>query len=324
MKTRYTSIDSMLRRIARIASPLLLCALPLACVAGDESELLEDELLGEATQALGGWYTWARGTTTDLTGASIGGFIPSACFLSGVAGNLGEGVLVAPGVLSTARVDEVGFNTWNIWAHGGATVNSSGVRVFKNNPVLAATTCFSGTVVAGGVWESKRFLPLATPSAPVKIADIDPNHLRQCFLSGVSGSEQTWANPDGFARVHEVTATNSSHPTAGWYVESNLFHFGSHFVQEGSVKVEAGCIDFPANTGFVQDEDESFEGFTTHRDTDFLRTGIRACALTEIGGMFHSNDWDDGVMLEPPTTSLSGTWKVKLTNGKRAKWVCVK
>src|SRR6187551_3071765 len=100
MKTRYTSIDSMVHRIARMASPLLLCALPLACIAGDESELLEDEALGEATLALGGWAEYGWGTTTDTAGIGFLPFASSACFLRGVTGNLGEGLLVAPGVLS--------------------------------------------------------------------------------------------------------------------------------------------------------------------------------------------------------------------------------
>ncbi|WP_159396735.1 hypothetical protein [Sorangium cellulosum] len=86
------------------------------------------------------------------------------------------------------------------------------------------------------------------------------------------------------------------------------------------MQIDAGCIDFPTGTTFISGETVSFAGFTTNEDID-TRPGIKACALTGIEGAFNQNSFTDGAMIEPPAT-INGTWKITVTNGKKARWAC--
>ncbi|WP_437971035.1 hypothetical protein WMF04_17875 [Sorangium sp. So ce260] len=317
---------SMFRRLAHAVSPLLLCALPLACVAGQEGELDEEMAVEEATQALSGFATYGWGTGTDLVGL----YIPvdgEFCVLNSVTGNLGKGDTLAPGVPSTARVDAhpTALGTYVLWGHGGATLNSSMARVWANNGVFAGATCFPGIGSGDTAWVS-NVTGSMSPTFPVKVANLDPNHRRQCFLSGVSGTEFTWNNAAGFARVVEVLVPDFKHPTSGWYIESNLHHWNDVFdnpygrVHDGQVRVGASCIDFPAGSEIISGTTPSNSGFETYIDIDW-RSGTKGCALTGITGKYRGG-WYDGVKIEPPAT-LTGTWKIRVNDGRSASWACV-
>ncbi|WP_434041016.1 MULTISPECIES: hypothetical protein [Sorangium] len=330
MTTIHILTHSMFRRLAHAVSPLLLCALPVGCIAGEEGALdegaLGEEAVGEATQALSSWVWAGWGTTTDLVGLTFA-VSGQHCVLRGVTGHLGRGDTFPPGVPSTAVVDQspTAFSNYLLQGHGGATLNNSMARVWANNPVFAGAVCLPGTPSGGGSWLSHP-TTLSTPRPPAKVANLDPNHRRQCFLSGVSGTEFTWDNATDFARVVEVLVPDTLHPTAGWYIESNISHLSNinnwnGRVVEGLVQIDASCIDFASDAEIVQDSETSTIGFTTHIDIDW-RTGVKACGLTGISGKFNSNDWDDGVMIEFPDTT-NGTWKIKLNDGRSASWACV-
>lgn len=321
MKSGHTPFTSILRRLACVASPLVVCTLPLACVAGEETDL-EEGMLGEATQALSGWYWYWSGTTRDLTGLPVSGLSTpdDPCALSGVAGNLSEGTATSPGLLSTARVGFNGLFT-SLYAHGGATVNGSGARVWVDNPVKGAVTCFhGGTLVATATWTSTTGSGGSAPNPPVKIAGLHASNLRQCFLSGVTGSKTTWDGfPGNFVRVQKVTAPNASFPTAGWYIVSDMFHGWS---ADTLIEIEAECIDFPPGTVFTSGEEISFAGFTTIVDIA-TEPGTKACALTGLEGAFNQNSWTDGAVIEAPWNPPDVTWTLTVTNGKKARWACV-
>ncbi|KYF63954.1 hypothetical protein BE15_37230 [Sorangium cellulosum] len=78
-------------------------------------------------------------------------------------------------------------------------------------------------------------------------------------------------------------------------------------------------MDFPVGTVFTADDESASQGDTTF--TIASQPGIKACALTGIQGIFQSFDWNNGAVIQWPD-EIDGTWKLKLSAGKKAWWAC--
>ncbi|UQA59843.1 hypothetical protein [Polyangium aurulentum] len=315
MQTTAGAIASTVRSFTTITASVLLGALSCGCMAGPEIES-EEEMVGEAQDALTDWNFFTRTTATNLTGLTIANASLETCFLSGVAGNLNEGDELG-GVAShpsVARVSIVSGN-YQLFAHGGAFTNQVNDPVFSNNSIKANATCIP--VTAGrtnGSWTS-----LDTPH---RITDLGTS-LRQCFLSGVSGVSGVWNSATNFVRVVKVTTTDATHPMTGWYIEGNLPENPGG--SDGSAS--AVCLDFPTGTEFVSGERTSTtEGGST---TTFIGIGLGAtvkkgCGLTEIKGAFNVNSTADGILITPPTAAEgeASAWHMTVSNPKIGKWTC--
>ncbi|MDC0746440.1 hypothetical protein [Polyangium mundeleinium] len=203
--------------------------------------------------------------------------------------------------------------TW-LYAHGGAYTDQHNQRVWDNNPVNAKATCFPSNVRDDATWKSDSGV-----AAPVKITDLDPNNLRQCYLSGIWGITGAWSSSSNFARVVKKTSTDATHPTTGWYVEANLPtdpYDGSH------ARVFGTCVDFPQGTVCTSGS-VSAAASATNTVTITSGTGIKGCALTGITGALNQNDWNDGALIAAPSTA-SGDWSLSVKNNKTATWACAK
>jgi len=309
VKTTSVAIASNLRRLARAAA-MLAGALMLCAVSVNDAHAL-----------VGNGYTvWSWGTTTDETGIDIGAMKDFTCFLSGVSGNLNAGD--QPGFsCDTLGRESIGVvadkfpptNHYWLVAHGGACENQTNQQVWQNNPVNGQATCFWATSgVTDAEWST------GNNDLPVKVATLITVKpwIRQCFLSGVQGVAGVWNSGGTFARVVKRTAADSTHPTAGWYIEANLQppKDGSH------PKVDARCVQFPLGTHVTSGSVSAKPGSAT---TTVITSGagVKACALTGITGAFNANNWNDGVVMNPPA-QIDGNWSLTVTNGKTATWAC--
>ncbi|MDI1451159.1 hypothetical protein [Polyangium sp. 6x1] len=315
MNTMMTA--SMFRHLGRVTSGLLLGALSLGCVTAVAEDDLAEESIAEASAELSGWHFWSWGTTTDEDGLDISSTTPQTCVLSGVAGNLNVGAEWSNDEESLAWVGaKYPLTGTFLYAHGGAYTNQNNVRVWANNPVNASATCFhvDSATSNGGSWKSSD----GSVSPPVKIADLDPNNLRQCFLSGLWGIAGAWNSSSRFARVVKKTSTDATHPTTGWYVEANLLsnpYDGSH------ARVFATCVNFPLATVITSGPPVSAAASVTNTVPITSGTGIKGCALTGITGALNQNDWTDGALIAAPST-VGGDWTLSVKNNKTAEWAC--
>ena len=211
---------------SHIASRLVIAAMPaLALLMGgcavdtQGTETTTEDAVGTTSQALSGWSTYGWGTTTDLDGLDTNLPLNTwACSLSGVAGDLGKGTSYDPkAVKSRSGVGGWLFDsTWHVFGHGGATEDANGNRVWLNNPVNTGATCVPYPRIASATWQSKD----EETGAPAKIADLGDAR-RQCFLTNISGGFGLWNSANNYARVVRISTVNATHPTTGWYVESN-------------------------------------------------------------------------------------------------------
>ncbi|WP_437280454.1 hypothetical protein WME90_07795 [Sorangium sp. So ce375] len=316
MKTDSIVTASTLRRLACATSALLLGALSTGCIAGPGSDAGDEETVGYAADALSGYYQWIRRTTTNTAGYDMGLTSAGTCVLSGVAGKLDMGFQwYTSDRESRAAVERSGGHNW-LFAYGGA-YHSNSAPYHLYNPVLAQATCFPDTTnVQLGTWEAST--SSTTLAAPVKIADLDPNHLRQCFLSEIRSVQEAFDQITEFGRVKEYTTTDTWHPTTGWYLEGSLY---ASSWDSSTPNLGATCIDFPSGsvitTGYVGTLGD------TVTETITSGTGIKACGLTHVGGTFTDYDWDDGVFIDMPAT-LDGQWTMTVMTGKGGHWACVK
>ena len=305
-----TAFASRLRRLTRVASPMLVGVLMLCCAVSSVYALVGN-----------GFTVFSWGTTTDETGIDIGSASDRTCFLSGVAGNLNMGAEPGfgcgpKGEESLARVADKFPVTGHYWlvAHGSACENNQNQQVWDNNPVNAQATCFWTTAGAtSGEWKP------GNNNLPVKIAGLGTGNIsaRQCFLSGLWGVGGSWNSSSNFARVVKRTLPDLTHPTTGWYIEANLPSpaDGSH------PRVEARCVDFPGNTIFSSGTVTASQVTKTSAITS--GAGVKACALTEITGAFNVNAWNDGVLMSFPA-KIDGNWSLTVTSGKSAKFACAR
>jgi hypothetical protein len=294
-----------------ITSALLWMALSSGCGPSEGHGTEPDTLDSHETELVGnGYKVYYWGTRTDMTGTNIGAMSSRTCFLSGVAGNLSVGGEWYEDVESVAKVDAQYPSDGNYWlvAHGGAYTNQVNQTVWQNNPVLARATCFwTTTNRKAAAWSSYSY----GISRPVKVADLDPNNRRICFLSGLWGVGGAWGSSDKFARVIKRPD--------GWYIESNLvsWYDGSH------ARVEARCVDFPRGTVFSSGSVSAAAGTTVTQPITSLPGTMHACALTGIQGALNQNSWTDGALINWPSVA-DGTWTITVQNGKTASYACVR
>ncbi|WP_437999392.1 hypothetical protein WMF26_05175 [Sorangium sp. So ce185] len=318
MNSKFATTAWTSRSLICVGAALLAGGLSLGCVA--DAGIDTEEELGEAADELTGWHHYWKGSTNDETFVNMGPKADRTCVLRGVQGNLGRGgssdILTALGSLSRAQVGSASSDN-KLYGHGGSHVNSAGSIIWRNNPVVAYATCFFATL--NRTWEAWH-ADFDGVARPWKLADLDPADRRQCFLSGLLGSDGTWNRAEDYAMVIKLTTPiPPQYPTAGWYIAGNLMRTVENSY---GASVQATCVDFPEGTEFSSGWVDASEGGTK---TEVIASdpGIKACALVSIFGAFNQNSWTDGVLINPPST-LDGTWTMTVSAGKTAKWACVK
>jgi len=299
------------KQIRTSSSTLLIATAFLGgCVADDDG--LEAETT-ETEQQIGGWAAAGWGTTTDLYGMDTGwSSTNSACVLTAVKGDLNEGgYWQVADETSTVSIEVDQWNdNWRLIAHGGAHTSQSNSKVWANNPVAGGAVCFPGDVTHYGSWRSVQ--PHMGQAGPKKITGLSAN--RRCFLNSVHTGDGMWSSISKYARVRKYTSTDASHPTTGWYIESNLqssVDTGAHAL------VGAVCVEFPAIEG---EWGHGIGGAGTWPMTD--GNGRKMCGLTGISGAFTTESYSSGVNLTPPS-SQTGNWSLTLTANKGAEVLCI-
>lgn len=293
-----------------IHTTLAATALVTGCV--EDGDDLTDLDTGEIESRISGWGAAGWGTTTDLFGADTGwNSSNSACVLSAVKGDLNEGgyweVQDEP---SSVAIDvDPWSGNYRLVAHGGAWTSQSNSRVWANNPVAGGAVCVAATDHETSSWRSVQ--PHQGTAAPKRIAALASR--RRCFLDSIHTGDGMW-NSSRYARVRKYTTTDATHPTTGWYIESNLqssVGTGAHAL------VGAVCIDFPA----IETEwGWGYGGAGTYSMT--TGTGRKMCGLTGISGSFTTEDYNNGVGLNAPSTA-NGNWTLTLSANKGAEVLCV-
>ena len=238
--------------------------------------------------ALGGYTVWSWGTTSDSKGVDIGPTSDRTCFISGVAGNINDGVqagtqtAVGLGCGTYASTSDatitISNGHWQLLAHGGACGQDGNGPHWDGNPVLAEATCFLSPPVIpnGSMW--------VTGDNPVRIADqfAANGKVRQCFLTGVEGMGGEWNNENNYARVRRIPKADQAHPTTGWYIEANM-PFTGEGGGDSKSRVFANCVDFPPKTALYYNTTSLSS--VTQTVTLPSGTGIRACAIWDQGGV---------------------------------------
>lgn len=284
-----------------------LFAMVSGCVT-DEGDVLDEEL-GSTEQAVTGWLEGGFTSTTSLSGWDTGKSTSThTCVLSQVGGDLGEGSqFQSTDVRSTAAIRANASGRWEVFAHGGAYTNQTNDRVWANNVVTASTVCvpYPRVAISQPTWTSGD-LPRRLGSAPAN---------RRCFLQGIVSGGQVFTHSDDFVRVKKWTTTDATHPLTGWYVEGNLQTQAANGIE---ASVTAVCIDFPTIAG------EWNSGLEVPGTTTLTSgTGIKMCGLQSLVGAFNVNTWNNGAVIDPPLGLPNGQWTMTVSNGKRARALCI-
>jgi hypothetical protein len=283
-----------------------LCA--LGCGAATDSE---SSASAEVAQPLTGYYNWSWGTTTDTQGIKLAAIDDQTCVLAGVTGNLSAGLESFDDQTRAGMVGRNGY--WWLVGHGGRHYNANHQLVWDNNPVLGEATCFLVPTKMYDWWESQP--AHQGPAPPRKVYDLGGS-TRHCYLGWIAGGEGAFTSTQSYAEVVRIPVADSTHPSPGWYVQSNA----PTPVNGYTVKVGAICTDFPAGTVFTSGTQVGTAG-------SYVRItsggGIKGCALTGVVGAFTQNDWDNGILIKPPT-QIDGNWSIKVTQKKVAVWSCAK
>ncbi|XXX81467.1 hypothetical protein WMF30_22170 [Sorangium sp. So ce134] len=306
---------SLLRPLVCVSSALLLGTLSLGCVAAPGSDAEAEEMVGDAADALTGYGFWG---TANNANVNMGLTSAGTCVLSGIAGNLSEGFQwYTFDDESTAVVRRSGGTNWLVVHEGSSDRISPPYGI--GNLLAAHATCFpTVTNVQTAHWEANVSHHHGMAD-PVKIANLDPNGRRRCFLSGLTGVDGAWDNSWNFARVFEYTSTDINHPTTGWYVEGYLW---SSDVDGSTPGIEATCVDFPEGTVFNEGDVMSDVG-ETNTQTITSGTGTKACGLTIVLGALNHNNYTDGVLIHQPIAP-STQWTMTAKNGVSGRYVCAK
>jgi hypothetical protein len=287
----------------------LLFAAP-SCVldTGDTGDGVET---ADTQQAITGWAVGFHGTTTDMVGADTGwSSSTSTCVLTAVTGDLGEGgYYEINDVASVAEVTGGSNGHYFIIAHGGAYTNQVNARVWANNPVGAGVVCVPYPNSATGVWKTQPAKYGVAP--PKKITGLAAN--RRCFLSGIIGGEQNFTHYADSMVVKQITTTDPSHPTTGWYVEGTV---ASNPYTEAPSYANATCIDFPQISG---EWGGAFGGATNTMTTG---TGKKMCGLTGLFGAYNVNSYSNGTMLNAPAAQ-TGNWTMTVSASKFSQANCI-
>lgn len=308
MNDSRDSISSLLRAIAPLA--LLSMSAASCTIHPDDAP----EPVGEAQGGLVGGFTTLNFGSTDDEGGAV---VPSgrSCFLAGVWGNLSIG---EDWGYAGSRESEAGLRAGRLRAHGGAyDPPGSDLPDWQDNYVGARAVCVSdwdASHVAGDT-QSVGVGSSGTLTAYYKrIADLDPNGKRQCWLTHLNGVDLTWQNSASYAKVKAYTSTDANHPTTGWWLDIKLTQSA-----KGAADVTADCWDFPgADDWGTHSVTSSAGSFGT---TTWTALSATACGLTEITGNFNDNWAENGAYIIPPATGT--TWTLKAFGGKTAKAVCV-
>ncbi|WP_438005079.1 hypothetical protein WME89_41050 [Sorangium sp. So ce321] len=318
MKTNSIVTASNLRHLVCVSSALLLGALSLGCVAAPGGDAEAEEMVGDAADALTGFVFFSLSNNLGTNSVDMGLTSDGTCVLSGVAGNLSRGFQwYLHDKESRAVVRRTG-GTNSLIVDEGA-VDGGPPPWGLDNPVAARATCFPTTTnVQTAHWEANVNHSNGMAD-PVKIANLDPNHRRQCFLSGLTGVEGAWDHSWNWARVLEYTTTDINHPTTGWYVEGYLL---SSDVDGSTPGIDATCVDFPVGTVFNSYDLDSDPG-ETKTEPITSGTGTKACGLTIINGPFNYNNYTDGVLINEPTGS-GAQWTMTAKNGAAGRALCAK
>jgi hypothetical protein len=264
-----------------------------------------------------GYGVWSWGTTNDKDGVDTGMGYDTSCVLCGVCGDLSAGeephkyLCGENGIRSEAStLADFETGTWRVIGHGGACgpIVSDGTTSWYNNPVNAQAVCFLKSANLEGYW---------TPDYPAVSRIYETKPGRQCFLSGILGANGIWDNANSYARIRLVSIADATHPTPGWYVESNL----KKSEWESNPMVKFLCVDFPV--GHIFNYGTTVVKETTQTLKITTGTGVKACALTGIQGAFNVGSWYDGVFMNWPS-AVGGDWFLTVTAGKSASWVCVR
>lgn len=285
-----------------------------ACAMTDTDDDLET---GTTTEALvSSWAPGAWGTKTDLVGFDTGWHASnSTCVLTQVTGSLAEGTYwqTLTDVLSDASVGLKPNSNGHYWimGHGGAYTNQVNARVWANNPVMAGAVCVPYKGPTQVTWKSQLSQYGVAP--PLKIAGLLST--RRCFLTGLRSGVGAFIKSTDFARVVKITSTDATHPTTGWYVESNLVSEPTHGIP---AFVSAACIDFPS---IWAEWTAGFGGatFTITPNGDALP---KMCGLTGIRGAWNVNSFTNGATITPPSTQ-GGLWSMTVSAGKFADANCI-
>lgn len=314
MKSSFAITAVVLRRLACITSPLLLGALSLGCVAGSG-----DEKVGESADALLAWDPVAPVFSSTVNGSSTDSTNPasfSSCFFSGIRGNLNQGSDNQLGLRTRISANAIGSNgNLFLTAHSAAYTDTLNERVEAHNLVSADSVCFFGAYSATSFWDSAP--AHLSISAPEKIADLSTTRVRQCYLSAIDSS--MWLSDGDFARVVKKTSTDATHPTTGWYIESNLVDdpHGS------GNRITASCVDLPSTTTVFPEAVVNAHLSSVAINGSLATSGTtKACALTGIYGGFDYDDFTNGVSIIRPN-SQTGSWSMTVSAGKSGTAVCV-
>jgi hypothetical protein len=270
-----------------------------------------EERTEETSAALiNGWAVATHGTTCDFTGFNLNLHAGESCFLNTVTGNLSSGTDTQGTQPAEAEAAVIGSI---LMGEGGDYFDQNTDRnVCAEAPVEAGATCVNFLPVASASWQSAIHGWSVPP--PVLVTSLG-GASRQCFLTKVTGAFTAWNSASQVAKVNRVTTADSTHPTPGWYVESNAFSSA-----DGSpVEVGAACYDFPVGSGFWRGQ---FGGENTFQLT-FDTTHENACGLTFIQGAFDADDFSNGVNIIPPSNGPFGNWFMHVSSGKVGGAVCV-
>jgi len=248
----------------------------------------------------------------------------TACVLSGVTGDLSHGEEYASNVGKCSgdgrkATAQIMFNSV-LQAHGGSCGRPFQPTIYYDNAVGAQATCFWKALSHNGFW-----VPPGNIAYQVfqftsiwKIPDLVYKPERVCFLTGLQGVNGTWNDPITYAGIRKVSVPDLTHPTSGYYVESNL----QIVWPDEEAALYYGCIDFPTNH-VITTGTTAYSSTIKQTITITSGTGVKACALTGVRGKFNVNSWDDGIIMNFPTT-IDGNWSLTVSAGKQASWVCVR
>jgi len=244
------------------------------------------------------FYSWG---TVDGTLAHIGSSSEKTCFLSGVAGDLGSGYEGQPTAFGGVDIDKSG--EYVIQAYGGygdGWVSPGHIgAVLENKPVNVHVSCTGSTV--NRIRSGRQVLN----GEIYTIAPATPN--RRCFLESVTGIDLTWHDS-----ADSVLIWNDG---KNWQLQGYANDWN---VKASGASASAVCVDFPAGA-------KSDSGTFGSSESAVISSGpgyATVCGLTEIGGAFDVQSWDDGVMIDWPK-SANGSWVMKTSPGKFGSYLCV-
>ncbi|XXX82381.1 hypothetical protein WMF30_26860 [Sorangium sp. So ce134] len=277
--------------------PVLLMGIGCVAATGEQAgdELVDDELVGTAEQAFGGYWGWSRETvghsTPDLDLASAADM---TCFLSGVAGNL-ESQIGSPSGTRTAWAGVYIYDgRWHLTTVGNEV----------DAKVKATTLCVPSIAnrTASVSWKSGE--------AAKVLAPVTAN--RRCGLETVLNSSNSHFDTRWHAAGDSVSVWNDG---TNWYIGGT-----------GNAEGKGRCVDASPGTGTgVWTYIAPSSGTATHNLVQAIDNGTNPlgtqCFLTGVGGSFLTDSWTDGVFVtyDPGST----WWKVTVSNGKTAHVMCI-